>query len=155
MPAIRSIFGDAFVDATGALDRVRMRALAFSEPDARAQLEAIVHPLVTLHSDEAAQRAAEAGATVVVFDIPLLAESGRWPRRLDAIVVVDCSEVTQVDRVVRRNGLPPETVRGIIASQASRAARRAVADVVIMNDVDCTLEELHACARQTGALFGL
>lgn len=155
MPAIRSIFGDAYVDATGALDRARMRALAFSQPGARAQLEAIVHPLVTLHSDEAAQHAAAAGAAVVVFDIPLLAESGRWPRRLDAIVVVDCLEATQVDRVVRRNGLTPEAVRGIIASQASRAARRAVADVVVMNDADCTLEMLDARIRQTAALFGL
>ncbi|MFY3385503.1 dephospho-CoA kinase [Paracidovorax sp. MALMAid1276] len=155
MPAIRSAFGDAYVDASGALDRSRMRALAFSQPDARAQLEAIVHPLVTLHSDLAAQRAAESGAALIVFDVPLLAESARWSRRLDAVVVVDCSQATQIDRVVRRSGLAPDAVRGIIASQATRSARRAVADVVIVNDADCTLDELQARARQAGALFGL
>ncbi len=155
MPAIRSAFGDSYVDASGALDRARMRALVFSQPDARAQLEAIVHPLVTLHSDQAARLAAEAGATVIVFDIPLLAESGRWARRLDAVVVVDCSAATQIERVVRRSGLAPEAVQGIIDSQATRTARRAMADVVIMNDADCTLRELEIRTRQTAALFGL
>ncbi len=155
MPAIRSAFGDNYVDASGALDRARMRALVFSQPDARAQLEAIVHPLVTLHSDQAARLTAEAGATVIVFDIPLLAESGRWARRLDAVVVVDCSAAIQIERVVQRSGLSPEAVQGIIASQATRTARRAVADVVIMNDADCTLSELQARTRQTAALFGL
>lgn len=155
MPAIRSAFGDTYVDAAGALDRPRMRQLAFTHPDARAQLEGIVHPLVSLHSDLKAQQAAERGCAVIVFDIPLLAESGRWARRLDAVVVVDCSPETQIERVMRRNGLAREVVQGIIASQATRQARRAVADVVIANDVDCSLDELHARTRQTALLFGL
>lgn len=155
MPAIRSAFGDTYVDAAGALDRPRMRQLAFTHPDARAQLEGIVHPLVSLHSDLKAQQAAERGCAVIVFDIPLLAESGRWARRLDAVVVVDCSPETQIERVMRRNGLAREVVQGIIASQATRHARRAVADVVIANDVDCSLDELHARTRQTALLFGL
>ncbi|MFN7156645.1 MAG: dephospho-CoA kinase [Acidovorax sp.] len=155
MPAIRSAFGDTYVDAAGALDRPRMRQLAFTHPEARAQLEGIVHPLVSLHSDLKAQQAAERGCAVIVFDIPLLAESGRWARRLDAVVVVDCSPETQIERVMRRNGLAREVVQGIIASQATRHARRAVADVVIANDVDCSLDELHARTRQTALLFGL
>lgn len=155
MPAIRAAFGDAYVDATGALDRSRMRQLAFTRPEARAQLEGIVHPLVSLHSDLKAQQAADGGCAVIVFDIPLLAESGRWARRLDAVVVVDCSAETQIERVMLRNGLAREVVQGIITSQATRHARRAVADVVIANDRDCSLDELHARARQTALLFGL
>ena len=155
MPAIRAAFGDAYVDATGALDRSRMRQLAFTRPEARAQLEGIVHPLVSLHSDLKAQQAADGGCAVIVFDIPLLAESGRWARRLAAVVVVDCSAETQIERVMLRNGLAREVVQGIIASQATRRARRAVADVVIANDRDCSLDELHARTRQTALLFGL
>lgn len=155
MPAIRTVFGADYVDANGALDRNRMRQLAFSRPEARAQLEGIVHPLVSLHSDLKAQQAAERGCALIVFDVPLLAESGRWARRLDAVVVVDCSAETQIERVMRRSGLAREVVQGIIASQASRGSRRAVADVVIANDADCTLDELHARTRQTALLFGL
>lgn len=155
MPAIAAAFGGDFVDATGALDRSRMRALAFSRPQARTQLEAIVHPLVTLHSNLKAQQAADDGRTVIVFDIPLLAESGRWAGRLDAVVVVDCSAQTQIARVMQRSGLSRETIEGIIASQASRAARRAVADAVIDNDQDCTLGQLQERAQRTAAWFGL
>ena len=155
MPAIRAVFGDAYVDADGALDRNRMRQLAFNRPEARAQLEAIVHPLVSLHSDLQAQQAMDRGCAVIVFDIPLLAESGRWARRLDAVLVVDCSPETQIERVMRRNGLAREVVQAIIASQATRRARRAVADVVIANDGDCTLDALHTRTRQAALLFGL
>ena len=155
MPDIRAVFGDAYIDATGALDRSRMRQLAFTRPEARAQLEGIVHPLVSQHSELKAQQAADGGCAVIVFDIPLLAESGRWARRLDAVVVVDCSAETQIERVMLRNGLAKEVVQGIIASQATRRARRTVADVVIANDRDCSLDELHARTRQTALLFGL
>jgi dephospho-CoA kinase len=153
--AIRVAFGPEFIDAGGALHRARMRELAFTRPEARAQLEAIVHPLVTLHSDLQARQAAEQGYPVIVFDIPLLVESGRWARRLDAVVVVDCSAETQIERVMRRSGLTPEAVQGILASQASRPQRRAVADAVIANDGDCSLEQLHGRTRQLAALFGL
>ena len=154
MPAIRAVFGDAYV-ADGALDRDRMRQLAFNRPEARAQLEAIVHPLVSLHSDLQAQQAVDRGCAVIVFDVPLLAESGRWARRLDAVLVVDCSPETQIERVMRRNGLAREVVQAIIASQATRRARRAVADAVIANDSDCTLDALHTRTRQAALLFGL
>jgi len=95
------------------------------------------------------------GHALIVFDIPLLAESGRWARRLDAVVVVDCSEETQIQRVTQRSGLAREVVQGIIASQASRTARRAVADAVIANDRDCSLEDLRLQTQQVATLFGL
>lgn len=155
MAAIRTVFGSAYVGADGALDRNRMRQLAFDRPEARAQLEAIVHPLVSLHGDLQAQQAAERGCAVIVFDIPLLVESGRWARRLDAVLVIDCSIETQIKRVMQRNGLTREVVLAIISSQATRSARRAVADAVIVNDADCTLDALHAQARQVALMFGL
>ena len=155
MPAIQSTFGDVYVDASGALDRARMRQLAFSQPGARSQLEAIVHPLVALHSEQRIEQALQAGAGLIVHDIPLLTESGRWARQLDAVVVVDCTEQTQIARVMRRSGLSAEAVQGIMASQATRSARRAVADVVIANEAHCTLEQLQAEVRQVATLFGL
>ena len=114
-----------------------------------------MHPLVSLHSDLKARQGADGGCAVIVFDIPLLAESGRWARRLDAVVVVDCSAQTQIERVMQRSGLAREVVEGIIASQASRPSRRAVADAVIVNDADCSLEDLRLQARQVATLFGL
>lgn len=155
MDAIRAAFGAEFVDASGALDRTRMRSLVFGRPEARVQLEGIVHPLVTHHSNLMAQQAADEGRALIVFDIPLLAESDRWARRLDAVVVVDCSAQTQIERVMQRSGLAREVVEGIIASQASRSARRAVADAVISNDGGCSLEDLGLQTRQVAALFGL
>ena len=153
--AIRAAFGNQFIDASGGLDRARMRELAFTRPEARAQLEAIVHPLVTLHSDLQARQAIDQGRTLIVYDIPLLVESGRWARRLDAVLVVDCAPETQIERVMRRSGLSREVVQGILASQASRPARRAIADAVITNDGDCSLEHLSSQVRQLAGLFGL
>ena len=155
MESIRASFGDDYIDATGALDRARMRALVFTQPQARVQLEGIVHPWVSHHSNLQAQQAIDAGCPLLVFDVPLLTESGRWAHRLDAVVVVDCSGATQIERVMRRSGLSHETVQGIMASQVSRRARRAVADIVIANDAACTLDGLQALTRQTALLFGL
>lgn len=153
--AIRAAFGAEFIDGTGALDRARMRELAFNRPEARAQLEAIVHPLVTLHSEQQARQAADQGLPLIVFDVPLLVESGRWARKLDAVLVVDCCEETQIERVMRRSGLSRETVQGILASQATRPARRAVADAVIANDKNCSLDELSGQVDQLVELLGL
>jgi len=155
MDAIRAAFGAEFVDAAGALDRVRMRSLVFGRPEARAQLEAIVHPLVTLHASLQADHAIDRGHTLLVFDIPLLVESGRWARRLDAILVVDCPVETQIERVMQRDGLTRALVEGIIASQASRPARRSIADAVIDNDSNCTLTQLRARTQRAAKLFGL
>lgn len=153
--AIRTAFGDVYIDTSGALDRSRMRELVFSQPDARARLEAIVHPLVTLQTHTEMQKALAAGHRVVVYDIPLLTESGRWARTLDAVLVVDCDEEIQVERVVRRSGLTPIEVRSIIASQATRQARRSIADGVIHNGGAETLGALQAQVRQIAQQFGL
>ncbi len=130
--AIRSAFGADFIDASGALDRARMRALAFSDPAAKLRLEAILHPLIGTETERQAEAAHAAPA--IVFDVPLLVESGRWRARVDRVLVVDCGEATQVRRVLARSGWTAATVQAVMAQQASRAQRRACADAVICND---------------------
>lgn len=131
IPAIAEAFGATMIDNNGALDRDRMRALAFAEPAAKRRLEAILHPLI---GAEAQRQAATAGERCVVFDVPLLAESAHWRDRVDRVLVVDCEENTQVTRVMQRNGWTEDAVRRVVAQQATRERRRAVADAVIFNE---------------------
>lgn len=140
IPALRDAFGIQALAADGALDRGYMRRLAFSDAGAKRRLEAILHPLI---GDEARRQAAQAGSRPVVFDVPLLTESSHWRARVDRVVVVDCPERTQVARVAERAGWNEEAARSVVAQQARRAARRAIADAVIFND-DIDLTTLHA-----------
>lgn len=153
--AIVQRFGPEFVDDTGALDRGRMRELAYSAPDARTALEAIVHPLVSLHSTQQAQAAEDAGTRVIVFDVPLLVESGRWVQRLDAVIVIDCPPAVQIQRVMSRSGLNRSTVEAILAAQSPRNIRRASADIVVHNGDNCTLADLQKMAEQVATRLGL
>ena len=153
--AIVQRFGPEFVDDTGALDRGRMRELAYSAPDARTALEAIVHPLVSLHSSQQAQAAEDAGTRVIVFDVPLLVESGRWAQRLDAVIVIDCPPAVQIQRVMSRSGLNRSTVEAILAAQSPRNIRRASADIVVHNGDNCTLADLQKMAEQVATRLGL
>jgi dephospho-CoA kinase len=139
--AIRAHFGPQAIDAAGALDRAWMRERAFGEPVARAALEALLHPRIR---DEAERRAAAPGAPpCIVFDVPLLVESGRWRDRVDRVLLVDCPPERQVERAMRRSQWTREAVERVIAQQASREARRAAADAVIDNTLD-GLEALEA-----------
>ena len=131
---IAEAFGPQAITADGALDRDFMRPLVFQDPSARQRLEAIIHPLVSRVTQEQADNAQSQGTRLLVFDIPLLVESNRWRSQLDGVLVVDCSEATQIQRVIARNGLPRETVEKIIAAQAPRMQRNAAADWVIYND---------------------
>jgi dephospho-CoA kinase len=142
LPAIAVHFGAAAIGADGAMDRTHMREQVFTDPQAKQALEAILHPLIAA-STEAAARAVPAGQ-VVVFEVPLLVEGlQRWRAKVDRILVVDCDPTTQVERVVRRNGLSAQMVQRIIGQQATRAQRAAVADAVICNEgVD--LDELRS-----------
>lgn len=153
IPLIAQAFGPDFLDADGAMDRARMRGLVFSDASARARLEAIVHPLVLRGVAERADAALQAGARMLVLDIPLLVESRRWTHRLDAVWVVDCRTETQIERVMRRSSMPRSQVQNIIDAQASRAARRALADAVLFNDgISFTAleDEVHTLARGFG-----
>ncbi len=150
---IREVFGDEYI-TDGALSRERMRLRIFSNPSARAQLEAIVHPLVGAEMMRQIERAKQAGFRVLVYDIPLLLESGRWRSQLDHVWVVDCTVETQIRRVVKRNGLGEEAVQQIIAAQAPRGARLAAADAVVFNDA-VTIEQLHTEIGQLANTLGL
>lgn len=154
MASIAQTFGPEFVDANGALDRARMRERAFSQPDSRKQLEAIIHPLVAQVTEAQARAAEAADGHLLVFDIPLLVESAQWPRKLDAVIVVDCPNETQIARVMERNALDRCAIEAIIASQASRQRRRAAADVVLFND-KLTLNALKAQVDTLAQRFGL
>lgn len=154
IPAIAEQFGADFIDGTGALDRARMRELAYAQPDSRRRLEAIIHPLVGAEIERQVQAALAAGARCIVFDIPLLVESGRWRAQLDRVLVVDCEPETQVARVAARSGLAPAAVRAIIAAQAPRTLRLAAADLVICNE-GLSLEALRNEVEQAARTFGL
>lgn len=131
MPTIAQAFGADFVTTDGALDRDRMRALAFSDITAKRRLESILHPLITA---EALAQADAAKSALIVFDVPLLVESGRWRARVSRVLVVDCSAETQMQRVLQRPGWTRERVEGALAAQTTREARRAAADAVLLND---------------------
>lgn len=154
IPLITRQFGPQAITPDGAMDRDAMRRLAFSDPASRRQLEAIIHPLVGLETARQAEQALQAGNPCIVFDIPLLVESGRWRQQLDRVLVVDCSEATQIRRVMARSGWTQEAVQKVIDGQASRAARRAAADVCIYND-GLSLDALGLIVRQISRRFGL
>lgn len=131
MPAILAEFGPDFATPDGALDRARMRSLVFTDAGARGRLEAILHPRIR---DATAAAAAIATGPYVIFAVPLLIESGTWAERVSRVLAVDCSEDTQVARVMQRSGLSADQVRAIMATQVTRAQRLAAADDVIDND---------------------
>ena len=154
IPAISAVFGSSMITPDGALDREQMRQRVFSDPQAKKQLEAIIHPLVRQKIAQRAELAEQSGSNCIVYDIPLLVESGHWRDKLDKILVVDCTEATQQARVMLRNGLTLDATQKIMASQASRTARLQAADCVIYNE-GISLEELARQARAIGARFGL
>ena len=152
--AIQQVFGPELISAEGALDRDRMRALAFGDATARQRLEQIIHPLVGQETQRQAEAATRAGARCIVFDIPLLVESQRWRSQLDRVLVVDCHPETQIARVMQRSQLPRPEVERIMAQQAGRLQRLQAADHVICNDGH-DLAGLAALVARSARLFGL
>jgi dephospho-CoA kinase len=152
--AIAAKFGADFITPEGALDRERMRERAYAHPEARRELEQIIHPLVGAEITRQVDAAVAAGARCIVFDIPLLVETGRWRAQVDRVLVVDCEAETQVARVTARSALAPDAVRAIIAAQAPRALRLAAADAVICNE-GLTLAQLRNEVEQVAPSFGL
>ena len=154
IPALQAEFGVTVLTADGALNRAQMRDLVFSDAGAKARLEAIVHPLVGQAIAQQARQAETSGARCIVFDIPLLVESQHWRAELDRVLVVDCTQETQIARVVARNGLTEQEVRRILASQATRGQRLAAGDLVLYND-GIPLDNLKQQVREIGSQFGL
>ena len=140
---IRDLFGDEFIDSSGAMDRRKVRERVFADPGARRRLEAFLHPLIR---EESRRRIAEAKGPYVVHVVPLLVESADYRERVDRVLVVDCPEDVQLARVRERSGLAEEEIRRIIAAQATRATRQAVADDVIDNggNLDALFAQVRA-----------
>ena len=128
---IGRVFGPDYVSKEGSLDRAKMRELVFRDPSARKTLEGILHPLIW---QESVGQAARQKGSYSIFVIPLLAEQPAWQTLVDRILVVDCPEELQISRVMERNNMSLEQVRAIMATQATRLARVAIADDVILND---------------------
>jgi dephospho-CoA kinase len=149
IPALAAAFGAAVIGSDGALDREQMRRLAFADPGAKTRLEKVLHPLI---GAEALAQAEAAGTLPVVFDVPLLTESRHWRERVARVLVVDCQEQTQVERVMQRSGWSEDAVRRVIAQQAPRSARRAIADAVIFNE-GLSLKALTDEVRMLWALW--
>jgi dephospho-CoA kinase len=143
MPEISQQFGAAFVQADGALDRARMRALVFEDPSAKQRLEHIVHPRVAEETQRQAAQALAQGHALLVYDVPLLVESRRWRQQVQRVLVVDCEPATQIARVMQRSGLSADEVARIMAAQSPRQTRLAAADGVLYNE-GLGLEALRA-----------
>jgi dephospho-CoA kinase len=135
--AIRTTFGNDYIDASGALDRVLMRQLIFSDSAAKLKLEAILHPLIRaqilVQIDDANINSTLASSYLLLV-IPLLFETLNYRELVQRTLVVDCTENTQVARTMQRSGLNEQTVRTIMASQITRAERLRLADEIIQND---------------------
>jgi dephospho-CoA kinase len=139
LAAVAAEFGPGVLDAAGRLDRPALARIVFADEAARGRLNAILHPLI--RARVAARIAAAPAGTVVVQDVPLLAETGQAPA-YDLVVVVDTPVELRVERLARDRGMAAEEARARMATQATDEQRRAVADVVLRNDG--TLEDLRA-----------
>ncbi|MER7711976.1 dephospho-CoA kinase [Streptomyces werraensis] len=146
LAAVVKAFGEEILTEDGSLDRPRFGALVFNDPEKLATLNSIVHPLVGARSRELEEAAPD--DAVVVHDVPLLTENGLAPL-YDVVIVVDASPDTQLDRLVRLRGMSEEDARARMAAQATREQRRAIADVVIDNDVP--LDALERRVREVWA----
>lgn len=148
MPAIAAAFGPAVVSAAGALDRAAMRRLAFADAGVRQRLEGILHPMIRHEALARCEQALSQHSPYVILAVPLLVESGAYRQYVRRVLVVDCDEAVQEQRVMARSGLAADEVRRIMSAQAARAERRAAADDIIDNNGDLAalipqVEALH------------
>jgi dephospho-CoA kinase len=131
--ALRAEFGAEYITAEGALDRARMRTLVFGDAAAKRRLEGLLHPLIR---QQTTAHVAAAHGPYVVLVVPLLLETGAYRELVQRVLVVDCSEDTQIARTMARSGLTESEVRAIMTAQLPRAERVALADDVITNEGD-------------------
>ena len=130
LEAIRAAFGDDVLLPSGDLDRAKLRRMVFAESAVRARLEAVLHPLI---GAEARRRIGAWRGAYGIVVVPLLLERGGLLPMIDRVLVVDCPEALQLQRVVARSGLPETEVRAIMATQIDRTRRLARADDVLDN----------------------
>lgn len=134
IPVIRSAFGDNYLTADGALDRTKMRKLVFADEFARQRLESILHPMIL--EEVKRQLSTLQSCPYFIVVVPLLAENPAFLQLMQRVLVVDCTEEQQIERVVRRNGMTLEEIKTIISSQTPRTVRIRIADDVLHNDSD-------------------
>lgn len=155
LQSIQETFGDDVIDEAGGLNRAALRALIFSDEQARLALNAITHPLI---NEEMIRRIAAAKSPYIVLEIPLLVE-GLMRDLVHRVLVVDVKESTQIERLLRRDNVSLEQAQATLAAQATREARLAIADDILDNDNDAsdlqhTVDALHdkylalACAEK-------
>jgi dephospho-CoA kinase len=142
LEAVVQRFGQGVLTEAGELDRPAVASIVFQDEDARRDLEGIIHPLV-FEEGRRLELQAPPGS-LVVHDIPLLAEAGRV-EEFDAVLVVDAPVEVQVERMVEQRGWTRKEAESRIAAQATREQRREIATHVIVNDG--TLEQLEARVR--------
>lgn len=137
LQAIANQLGAEYINPDGALERSKLRKLISEDKQARIWLEQLLHPQIRTIMQ---QRATQAPPPYCILDIPLLAES-QSDYGLDRILVIDCPENTQIQRLMVRDQLTEQAAKAMLATQASRTERLAIADDVILNDGD--LEQLY------------
>jgi dephospho-CoA kinase len=138
-------FGPSILTPDGRLDRPALRNIVFSDPRARADLEALTHPAIGAAMEA---RSAEAGGPYQILVIPLLVEKN-LSSHVDRVLVVDCDEALQISRMHRRDGSSREQAEAILRAQVPRAVRLEAADDVISNDAD-----IDSVQKQVSALHG-
>ena len=155
--ALRESFGTEAIAADGSLDRARMRAHVFSDLAARTRLESLLHPMIRTAMRERGAELIAGGCPYAVFVVPLLVEKGSWRDNVDRVLLIDCSEATQIARVCARTDIDEKLARSIIASQATRPQRLAVADDVLINEapleeIQRRVEHLHRTYVRSAAM---
>jgi dephospho-CoA kinase len=145
---VRSLFGDEYIDAEGAMNRAKVRALVFRDPAARKTLEELLHPMIRSESE---RRIAAASGPYVIHVVPLLVESPAYRQRVARVLVVDCPESIQVERVRRRSSISEVEARRVIEAQSKREDRLAAADDVIDNSG--SIAALHKQVRELHARY--
>ena len=141
--AIKNAFGSEFILPSGEMNRVKMRQHVFAQANEKKRLEDILHPLIRQETEAQAQKST---GLYTIFVVPLLVESGSWKQRVSRVLVVDCSEQTQVIRVMNRNGMTQEQILAIMRTQANRDQRLNAADDLI--DSENTLDEIKIAVSQ-------
>jgi dephospho-CoA kinase len=126
---ITEVFGDDFLTSAGQLDRQKMRQAIFSDPDQRARLEAILHPLI---AEEVTQRVNKLNSPYCILVIPLYAQSSAYTW-IDRVLVVDVEEEVQIERVMARDQISRNQAKSILSAQTTRQDKLALADDIIDN----------------------
>ena len=136
---ILSEFGSEILDEKGLINRKKMRAIIFNDPSQKKILENIIHPKVR---DEMFQRINKSDDHYLIVSVPLLVETGMH-QIMDRNLLVDCSEDTQIERLMHRDKITLNEARAILKNQASRSDRKKIADDLIVNENNVTLIELE------------